>query len=247
MGVEYLVMNSKTFLRSLWAMILLMFSLSCATKFRHPLNRMVTPETVGGAMNSELMIYQLGQGDGKVDITKPEPYPLRFSETTSLGYYGALSLLDSLDITWQHTASAPSMLGFKWQLLGGSLQQAGTGQSLALTTAFGGNEHEVDGRTRLNFEVAATDFALIHGFWLTPNWQIYESLGYSNFNFDGTLSGTSSGNFKDSGTVLMGSVGTAFVMKPFKLQVEGSYTKADWEGQGEVDSFSFAAGLGFIF
>ena len=226
---------------------LLVLSVSCATKFRQPLNRMVMPQTVGGSMNTELMIYQLQQSDGKIDISQSQPYPLKFSTTNSLGYYGALSLLDSLDITWQHSASAPSMLGLKWQFFGTNLQQAGAGQSLALTIAFGGNEHEVDGATKINFEVAATDVALIHGFWLTPNWQIYDSIGYSSYRFDGVLSGNSSGQLKDSGTVIMGSLGTAFVMNPFKLQLEGSYTKADWEGQGEIENLSLGVGLGFTF
>lgn len=205
------------------------------------------PQTVGGAMNSELMVYQLSQGDGKINISKPEPYPFRFSSTSSLGYYGAFSLLDNLDLTWNHTASAPSMFGIKWQFFGTNLQQTGAGQTLALTAAFGGNEHEVDGDTRVNFNVGASDFALLHGFWITPSWQIYESVGYSSFSFEGKLTGNTTGSFKESGTVLMGSVGSAFVMKPFKLQVEGSYTKSDWEGQGEVENLSLAAGLGFIF
>lgn len=208
---------------------------------------MVMPQTVGGAMNSEFMVYQLSQGDGKIDISKPQPYPLKFSSTSSLGYYGAFSLVDSFDLTWHHTASAPSMLGFKWQFFGTNLQQTGAGQTLALTAAFGGNEHEVDGNPRVNFNVGASDFALLHGFWITPSWQIYESVGYSSFNFEGKLTGNTSGSFKESGTVLMGSVGSAFVMKPFKLQVEGSYSKSDWEGQGEVENVSLAAGLGFIF
>ncbi len=240
-------MHSKTFLGSLFSLTFLVFITSCATKFRHPLNRMVLPQTVGGAMNTEFTIYQLTQGDGKIDISKPQPYPLRFSATSSLGYYGALSILDSLDLTWQHTASAPSMLGFKWQFFGSNLQQAGAGQTLALTAAFGGNEHEVDGNPKVNFNVGASDFALIHGFWLTPSWQIYESIGYSAFSFEGKLSGNSSGSFRDSGNTLMGSIGSAFILKPLKLQVEGSYTKSDWEGQGEVENVSLAAGLGFIF
>lgn len=240
-------MKPKNFLNSTLFVVSLLFIASCATKFRHPLNRMVAPQTVGGAMNSEIMIYQLQQADGKVDVSKPEPYPLRFSTTGSLGYYGALSILENLDVTWQHAASAPSMLGLKWQFFGTNLQQAGAGHTLAITAAFGGNEHEVDGSTRLNFDVSATDFAFIHGFWITPFWQIYESIGYSTYSFEGKLSGTTSGRFADTGNVLMGSLGTTFVLKPLKLQLEGSYSKADWDGREEVESFSVAFGLGFIF
>ena len=43
-----------------------------------------------------------------------------------------------------------------------------------------GIEHEIDGNPKVEFEAAATDFALIHGYWLTPYWQIFETLGYAN-------------------------------------------------------------------
>jgi hypothetical protein len=203
---------------------------------------MMTPESA-----SEISIYQHQQIEGKVDVSTPSPYIINFSETTGLGYFGSFSLLESFDLTWQHSASAPSMLGARWQFLGNSLRQAGAGHSMAVTAAFGGNVHEVDGSPTIEFEVGATDFALIHGYWFTPNWQIYESLGFYSTRFEGELKGGPGGNFKESGSFLMGSIGTALVFKPLKIQTEITYTKAEWDRQKSENYLSWALGLGYVF
>jgi hypothetical protein len=220
---------------------------SCATKLRVPLNRMMSPETVGGAMNTEFELSSKQQVEGKVDVSQAEPYPLRFTSQAAMGYFAALSLLDSVDITWTHTASAPSLLGFKWQFMGGSLQQAGAGNSMAISAAFGGNEHEIDGNPKVEFETAATDVALIHGYWLTPNWQIFETLGYASYSYKGELSGSTSGEFGEDGTLLTVAGGTALVFRPYKLKFEAAYTQADWSEAGNKTYLSFAFGLGLFF
>ncbi|MBY0516702.1 MAG: hypothetical protein K2P81_07335, partial [Bacteriovoracaceae bacterium] len=219
----------------------------CATKLRAPINRMVSPETVGGAFNTELELSSLNQVEGKVDVSQSTPYPIQFSPVSSMGYFAALSMADSFDITWQHTASAPSMLGIKWQFLGGSLQSAGAGHSMALTAAIGGNEHEIDGNPKITFKVGATDYALIHGFWLAPFWQIFESVGYSHYTYDGELSGSPSGDFSESGKLLSLAAGTAILFKPFRIKTEISSVQADWSGMGKKSYLSWAFGLAYFF
>jgi len=230
-----------------WLMAGLICLTGCATKIRVPLNRMVSPETVGGAMNSEFELSSQQQLEGKVNVSGPAPYPLEFTSATAMGYFAALSLLESVDITWQHTASAPSLVGLKWQFMGGSLQQAGAGNSMAITAAFGGNEHEIDGNPKVEFEAAGTDFALIHGYWLTPNWQVFETLGYASYSYKGELSGSTSGDFSDDGKLLTLAGGTALVMRPLKLKLEMAYTQADWSESGKETYLSFAFGLGLFF
>jgi hypothetical protein len=212
-----------------------------------PLNRMMTPETVGGAMNTEFELSSQQQLEGKVDVSQSEPYPFDFSSQAAMGYYAALSLLDSIDITWSHTASAPSLVGFKWQFMGGSLQQAGAGNSMAISAAFGGNEHEIDGNPKVEFKAAATDFAVLHGYWLTPYWQIFESIGYARYSYTGELTGSTSGDFGEDGTLMNAAAGTAFVFRPYKLKFEAAYTQADWSESGKKTYLAFAFGLGLFF
>jgi len=220
---------------------------SCATKIRVPLNRMMAPETVGGEMNPEFELSMQQQLDGKVDISQTEPYPVTYEPQSAMGYFMGLSLFESLDFTWQHTASAPSMFGFKWQFIGTSLSQTPAGHSMALAGSFGGNEHEIDGNPKVEFTASATDFSLIHGYWFSSFWQIYESVSFASYRYDGELSGSTSGDFVESGKLMTAALGTSLYAKPYRLKGEVAYTQADWSASGKDSYLSFALGLGFVF
>ncbi len=219
----------------------------CATKLRTPLNRMVSPETVGGSMSPEFELSQQQQLNGTVDTSGSEPYDLDFTTKQATGFYGALSLTEVLDVTWQHTASAVSLVGLKWQFLGGSLKQAGAGHSMAVMAAFGGNEHEIDGDTQIKFNTSASDFSLIHGYWFTPFWQVFETLGYSRYGISGKLSGDDSGDFSDEAKHLTLAGGTALLFKPYRLKLEIAYTEADWSESGKDTYLSWAFGVAAFF
>lgn len=225
----------------------LLVASSCATKFRFPLNRMISPESVGGAFNGEMELGQQGQVEGKVNISEPEPYPLQLTQRTSMSFFGAMSLIESLDFYWNHTASAPSMAGGRWQAIGGSQQAGGAGHSLAFTAAFGGNEHEIEGATDVEFEIAATDFSVIHGYWFTPSWQIFETLAYTNYTVTGKLSGSASGEIDDKAKQVTAAVGTALIFRPGKLKLEAAYSKLDWSTSEDDSYISYALSLGLNF
>jgi hypothetical protein len=208
---------------------------------------MMAPETIGGEMNPEFELSMQQQLDGKVDVSSAEPYPIDFKPRSAMGYMAGLSLFDSVDFTWQHTASAPSMFGFKWQFMGNSLAQATAGHSMAIAGAFGGNEHEIDGDPKVEFTSSATEVSLIHGYWFTAFWQIYESVTLANYRYEGELSGSASGDFTDKGKLLTGAIGTSLFAKPYRLKGEVAYTQADWSGSGKDSYLSFALGLGFVF
>lgn len=235
----------STVIRSLVGLQILLMATGCATKLRTPLNRMISPESVGGAMNPEFELSSQVQQEGKVDINASEPFPLKFSDQRAMGYYGALSLAESVDVFWNHTASAPSIVGLKWQFIGGSLRQAGAGNSMAITAGFGGNEHEIDDSPKVEFESSGTDFSLIHGYWFTPNLQVFETLALSKYTFEGKVAGR--GDFKDEGTMMTAAGGAAFVLRPYRLKVEVAYTQADWSESGKENYLSWAFGLGAFF
>lgn len=223
---------------------LLCFLGGCATKFRFPLNRMISPESVGGAYNGEMELGQQGQIEGKVDVTQTSPYPLKFEQRSSFSFFGAMSLFDSVDFFWNHTASAPSLVGGRWQFLGNSQQAGGSGHSMALTAAFGGNEHEIDSSPDVEFKIGATDFSLIHGYWFNSAWQIFESLAYSAYTVSGDLSGSVVGKIDDNAKQMTAAIGTALIFKPGKLKLEASYSKLEWS-ESESDSYlSYALTLG---
>lgn len=216
----------------------------CATKFRFPTNRMISPESVGGAFNGEMELGQQGQIEGKVDTSEASPYPLKFEQKTAMSFFGAMSLVDNLDFYWNHTASAPSMVGARVQALGSSQQAGGAGHSIALTGAFGGNEHEIEGSTDVEFKIAALDFSVIHGYWFTPFWQIFETVAYSSYTVTGDLSGSTNGTIDDKGKQLTGAIGTALIFKPGKIKFEAAYSKLDWSDSKDDSYLSYALTLG---
>ncbi len=221
---------------------------SCATRFRVPLNRFDAPETLGGVMNAEFELSQQSQLNGVVDLSESEPYPIDFTERSSNGYQAALSIGESVDLTWKHTSDGPSMMGFKWQFMGTSLRAPGAGQSMSISAAFGGNSHEIEGNPKVEFDLAATDLALLHSIWLTPIFQIYESLSYSSYSFEGeVLGGSSAGSFADEGKLLTLAAGLGFVMRPLNLKLEMAYTKADWSGSGSENYLSWGFALGMFY
>lgn len=221
---------------------------SCATRFRVPLNRFDAPETLGGVMNAEFEFSQQSQLDGTVDLGESEPYPVDFTERSSNGYQAALSVAESVDLTWKHTSDGPSMLGVKWQFMGASLGAPGAGQSMSITAAFGGNSHEIEGNPTVEFDLAATDIALLHSLWFTPAFQVYESLSYSSYNFEGKVSGgLSPGNFADEGKLITLAAGLGFVMRPIDIKLEMAYTKADWSGSGSGNYLSWGFALGLFY
>jgi hypothetical protein len=225
----------------------MLLTVGCATKIRVPLNRMISPESVGGAMNPEFEFGQQGQANGKIDTSASSPYPIKVSEQRASSYFFGLSFFESLDFTWNHTASAPSLVGVRWQFLGNSLRSAGAGHSMAMTAAFGGNEHEVEGSPKLEFDISAYDVSLIHGYWITPWWQVFESLAYTSYSIEGKLSGTPSGEISDSNKQLTAAAGTAVVMAPFKVKTELAYSQLDWSDSKDESFLSWALSLGFFF
>jgi len=229
----------------LFLFAILVLSTGCATKFRFPTNRMISPESVGGSYNGEMELGQQGQAEGKIDVSKPSPYPILLEQRSAMSFFGALSLVDTLDFYWSHTASAPSMVGGRWQLLGGSQLTGGAGHSLALTGAFGGNEHEIEGPTNVEFKLSATDFSLIHGYWFSPQWQIFETLAYTNYTVTGDLTGAEVGKIDDEVKQLTGAIGMALIFKPGKFKFEAAYSSLDWSNSKDKSFISYAVSLGF--
>lgn len=230
--------------QSVFLLLCLLFS-GCATKFRYPLNRMMTPETVGGNFNTEVEVGKQGVSEGKVDTSGSSPYPLKFSQGSATSYFAAMSFVDSVDFYWNYVVDSPGMFGAKWQFMGTSQQTGGTGHSMALTMGFGGNKHEIDGDTKIDMRVGAFDVAILHGFWFTSFWQVFDSLGVSRYNANGTLSGSTSGKVNDSARQVTLAVGSALVFRPVELKVEWAYSKVDWSDSGSKTYSSIALALGF--
>jgi len=234
-------------LRRVLLVLVLIVLGGCATKFRFPLNRMITPESVGGAFNSEFDIGKVGQAEGKVDISSSSPFPINTEQVDGMSYFGALSFTESIDFYWNHTADAPSIVGGRYQFLGGSQQAGGAGHSMAVTLGFGGNEHESEDSPKVEFAISASDLSLVHGYWFTPFWQIFETLAYTTYGVEGKIGGAGGGKIQERLKQTTAAVGTALVFKPMKVKFEASYSQLDWSDSKDRTYVSYAMALGFNF
>jgi hypothetical protein len=169
-------------------LVSLILQFGCATKYIIPGNRFITPESQGGTFRGQLELQQTKANqfiaiadDGDVDNGVDN---LLVDRT---GFLFSTSLLDSMDLIWSHTGGANSLLGAKFQLLGGSRSSKSTGQKLSISAAFGGNEHETEGDTGVEFELTGQEYMLAYGWRFSEFWLMYSSFSYAKYTFAGII------------------------------------------------------------
>lgn len=214
----------KSFLKILPLFVLV----SCATKYILPGNRFLTPETQGGMLESQFEVQQTSATKANIDASEGSLNDgLVYSNTKRTGYLYSTSLLEMIDFYWAHTGSANSMLGAKVQLLGGSRKAKAVGNKFAFTAAIGSNEHRLKGDPEIKFKLGGTDFSLIHGYRFNEFVMLYDSLAYSTFNFDGTVTSNNpafNGAKPGYDTKILGAhIGAEIGFGPFFGKLEYAY------------------------
>ncbi len=160
----------------------------CATKYMLPGNRFLTPETQGKTFESQFEIQQASASRGTIDLSNASTdNALLYSDEKKAGYLYSTSLLEQIDFFWSTVASGNSMLGGKYQILGSSRTAKGAGHKIAVSVAFGGNKHKIEGSDTIEFNLKGKEFSLIHGFRINENVLLYDALSYSQYSFDGTV------------------------------------------------------------
>ena len=224
---------------------------SCATKVRTPLNRMISSESIGGSMNSEIQLAKVSAAQGKFNVSQDKPYPISQSQTGTNSYWWGLSLLESIDFFWWHTASTSSLFGLRYQMLGAPQLQNPQGHSLALTAALGGNEHETNSETKLDMKIGARDFSLIYGLWLLPFLQANSSVFYSSTDLSGKLTSKSDStlnsklDYKNTQTGM--SLGLTLKWSSYSFKTEYAYTQSKWSETPSKAFGSLGFALGILF
>jgi hypothetical protein len=171
-------------------LLLVLFLLEgCATKYILPGSRFITPESQGGVFRGQVELQQTSApqlvamvDDGTVDNGVESQIVNR------TGFLVSTSLLEQIDLIWSHTGGGNSLLGAKFQVLGASRSAKGTGEKLAFSAAFGGNEHDVEGQTGVEFNLTGQEFMAMYGYRFSELFLIYSSFSYGKYIFDGKLS-----------------------------------------------------------
>jgi len=173
---------------SLFSLLLLA---SCATKYIVPQTRFITPETQGDVFRGQvefqqpkasLLTFDTSNGSTKDGVLA--------SDIKRTGYLISTSLLDRMDLIWSHVGGANSMLGAKFQLLGGSRVQKAAGHKVSVAFLFGGNDYETDDRS-VDFTLSAHEMMALYGYRFSEFLLLYSSLSIAKYQFDGTLNKSS--------------------------------------------------------
>ena len=171
-------------------LFLVMFlHVGCATKYIIPGNRFMTPESQGGVFRGQFEFQQTSATQLTADVSDGTvENGVQAEDVKRSGFLFSTSILDQFDFFWNHTGGANSMIGGKFQFMGGSRTANATGHKMALSVALGGNEHEVDDEPAVNFELSGREFQFLYGYRFSEMILTYANLSYSTYDFTGEIS-----------------------------------------------------------
>ena len=159
----------------------------CATKYLLPGNRFLTPESQGGAFRGQFEIQKTNANEVSIDTTQNTvDRGVLYSTITRTGFLYSNSFFEQFDLYWSHVASANSMLGGKFQFLGGSRTSNSVGHKMSLAAAFGSNEHETDDGV-VEFKLGGQEFLLLYGYRFMESIMAYSTLSQASYNFSGKI------------------------------------------------------------
>lgn len=161
-------------------LISLLFVSSCATRYILPANRFLGPEVQGGGFKTSIELQKSTAHNAKLKADNNGITGVKYEEISRMGYLLSTGLFDSFDIIWSHIGSGNSLVGGKYQFLGGD--RTGTGTKLSVAYLVGGNEHESD-KKDLEFTLNAQEFWGLYGLRINSFFMPYASLGYGKYNY----------------------------------------------------------------
>lgn len=157
----------------------------------------MTPESQGGAFESQFEFQQTAANQLTADVSNGTVTDgVNYQVVRRSGFSLATAFLDQLDLFWTHTGGGNSLLGAKFQFLGASRSAKGSGHKMAISGAFGGNEHETDGTDKVEFELSGQEYQFLYGYRFSELVMAYGNLSYARYSFMGTVS---SGNTQVNG------------------------------------------------
>lgn len=221
----------------------------CATKYIVPGNRFITPETQGGAFRGQIEFQQTSANQLTANVENGTvDEGVLYTEISRSGFLFSNSFFEKFDLLWSHTGSANSMLGGKFQIIGGSRTANAAGHKLSFGALFGGNEHETEDES-VEFELSGRELILLYGYRITENVLPYTSFSYASYDFmgkikskDAALNGLEPKYVTDVKTL---SGGLEFSLEAFFAKLEGSYQQLTTENTKDKSRFIIGYSVGY--
>ena len=213
-----------------------------------PGNRFLTPESQGEAFRGQVEVQKTTGNELSIDTRNNSiDDGVLYSEVSRTGFLLSNSLFDKLDLYWSHTAGANSMLGGKFQFMGGSRVAKATGHKLAIAAAIGSNEHETDDGV-VEFTLGGQEYLILYGYRFVEEFLLYSSLSQGNYQFDGEInrSGPLDGlQPKINSRVMSLSGGMEASVNPVFAKLEFTYQSIDSDKTKAYTHFITGLSIGF--
>jgi hypothetical protein len=230
--------------------IFLLLQIGCATKYVIPGNRFITPETQGGALQSSLEFQQTQGNEFTVKGTSSPRVDegVEHNLITRSSFLLSTSLFDPFDFFWSHTGGSPSMLGGKFQFIGDPRTAKADGHKMSVALAFGGNDHQTDGRTHTDFTLKGQEFLLLYGYRLADYMLLYSTFSYARYHFSGEITSNDnrlSGRKLDYQNKIKALyLGSEFSFGPWLAKLECGYQQIATTRSGDVSNFIYGYSVG---
>lgn len=232
-------------MKSVQVFILIIFSISCAQRIKVPINRMISPEVVGGGL--EVQYDQVGFSNGILNLAQGQDSPLIMSIVSERALHLGIGVVDKLDIFINIPKESSSRAGIKVQLLGASEKARSSGNKLALLLATGSSTDLYTVDYKINISTSLKDYSLIHGYRFSENLLLYESISLTNYEFNGTISGNNDLNFNkinySASSILGVAVGVVFGPPSLKIKGELATQRVEWSHTEAKTSYSLGYSL----
>jgi len=220
--------------------------ISCAQRIKIPVNRFITPQTIGGG--GEFEIRQQTLTEGLLDFSNGDiDNPLLMGTANQRGMGLAASLGKSADLSYSVPFESASILAIKVQVLGGSEKAKATGHQLAVSLGMGAERDTYEGDYEIKMKYDLSDYAVIHGYSF-GNIVIYEGLAYSNYKFRGKitsldeLNGSNITYVADNTLTLYG--GVFWHNFPIKAKLEFGVQSVEWTNTPRTLYYGFGYSFG---
>lgn len=227
-------------------LIFTLFLTSCAQRIKVPINRMMTPEVLGGGMGAEYQ--EVGFSSGQLDFSDDDTdNALIMSQVQERIFHLDLGPVDKMDIFADVPKESSTRVGVKVQILGEPEKKRKEGHLLAFTLATGSAQDTFDSDYEIKLKSNLEDYSIIHGYRFNENVMIYEGLSITSYTFKGNIENPGSLNsstFKYSAENTLGlHAGVAFGATGIKAKAEIAAQQIKWSNTAAETFYSFGYSL----
>jgi hypothetical protein len=233
-------------------LLLILVTISCTQRIKVPINRMMTPEVIGGG--AEIEFQRIGYAQSRLDFTGGRTdNPLGFTSVVSnRTLYMAAGVSQNVDLFVRIPQESSSLLGLKVQLIGVPSKIRNNSHQFAFTVAVGSERDSFEGAYEIDLKSDVRDLGLIYGYRLNHLFIGYTSVSLSSYHFRGDV--------KDGGGVLIddkidyeaqnilgGQMGFEFGGETFSLKLELAAQKIKWTNTEEELLYSSGLAFKYVF